>query len=102
MGLRYTVLTSVCRDDLPDQGARHFASTIGAIKQRDPKMLVEALTPDFRGEHELIDEVARSGLDVFGEDIDILSVAWSPDGTKLAVGFPSSSQAPVTILEFDR
>jgi len=66
-GLGYVVLTSVDRDDLPDQGAGHFAGTVEAIKERDPKMLVEALTPDFRGDDECIRRVASSGLDVFGE-----------------------------------
>ena len=37
MGLRYVVLTSVDRDDLPDGGAAHYAATIAAIKARTPK-----------------------------------------------------------------
>jgi lipoic acid synthetase len=47
MGLKYVVLTMVDRDDLPDGGASHVAATIGAIKQRAPGMLVEALVGDF-------------------------------------------------------
>jgi len=47
MGLKYVVLTMVDRDDLPDGGAAHVASTIRAIKQRRPEMLVEALVGDF-------------------------------------------------------
>ena len=49
MGLEYVVITSVDRDDLPDQGASHFARTIEVIKKNDPKLIVEILTPDFRG-----------------------------------------------------
>ena len=49
MGLKYVVLTSVDRDDLPDGGAAHYAACIRAIKQRNPATAVEALTPDFQG-----------------------------------------------------
>ncbi len=49
MGLRYVVITSVTRDDLPDGGAGHFASTIKAIRRQMPHTLVEVLIPDFQG-----------------------------------------------------
>ncbi|MBW4471082.1 MAG: lipoyl synthase [Stenomitos rutilans HA7619-LM2] len=52
LGLRYVVLTSVTRDDLPDQGARWFAQTIAAIRQHNPKAQIEVLTPDFWGGRE--------------------------------------------------
>ena len=69
-GLRYVVLTSVDRDDLPDQGAEHIAQTIRNLKQSAPDILVEALTPDFRGDERLIQTVARSGLDVFAHNVE--------------------------------
>lgn len=49
LGLRYVVLTSVARDDLPDQGAGWFAKTIAEIRRRNPLTQVEVLTPDFWG-----------------------------------------------------
>lgn len=49
LGLRYAVLTSVARDDLPDKGASWFAKTIAAIRKRTPTVQVEVLTPDFWG-----------------------------------------------------
>ncbi len=49
MGLRYVVLTSVARDDLPDHGASLFSTTMAAIRQRNPLIAVEVLTPDFWG-----------------------------------------------------
>ena len=52
MGLRYAVLTSVDRDDLPDGGADVFASTIEAIRERMPDCEIEVLIPDFKGEIE--------------------------------------------------
>tara|TARA_B110000459_G_C16530092_1_gene456760 strand:- start:297 stop:1187 length:891 start_codon:yes stop_codon:yes gene_type:complete len=69
-GLDYVVLTSVDRDDLPDQGAEHIAKTIRNLKDSAPNILVEALTPDFRGEKDLIETVATSGLDVFAHNVE--------------------------------
>ncbi|XP_002985852.2 lipoyl synthase, mitochondrial [Selaginella moellendorffii] len=68
--LEYVVLTSVDRDDLPDQGSGHFAETVRRIKQRKPGMLVEALVPDFRGDPDCVEKVATSGLDVFAHNIE--------------------------------
>jgi len=69
-GLGYVVLTSVDRDDLADGGAHHFAETIIKIKQKAPKMLVEALTGDFWGNTEMVKTVARSGLDVYAHNVE--------------------------------
>ncbi|WP_414544902.1 lipoyl synthase [Nostoc sp. CCY0012] len=49
LGLRYVVLTSVARDDLPDQGAGQFVKTINTIRQLNPDTQIEVLTPDFWG-----------------------------------------------------
>ena len=69
-GLDYVVLTSVDRDELEDQGANHFASTVIEIKKRSMgRILVECLTPDFRGDEKLIAIVANSGLDVFAHNV---------------------------------
>lgn len=68
--VHYIVITSVDRDDLPDQGSAHFAQTVREIKKAKPDMYVECLTPDFRGSNECVDEVAKSGLDVFAHNIE--------------------------------
>lgn len=70
MGLEYVVLTSVDRDDLPDQGAKHFADTIKTIKENDSHVIVEVLTPDFRGERELVDVITNAKPDVFAHNIE--------------------------------
>jgi lipoic acid synthetase len=70
MRLKYVVLTSVDRDDLPDGGARHYADCIRAIKARCPETAVEALTPDFAGRLQDIDTVLASGLDVFAQNLE--------------------------------
>lgn len=49
LGLKYVVLTSVARDDLPDKGANWFVQTIAAIRDRHPNTQIEVLTPDFWG-----------------------------------------------------
>jgi len=70
IGLDYVVLTSVDRDDLPDQGAGHFAETIRAIKRRDSDILVECLIPDFRGEPDLVREIIDAEPDVLAHNIE--------------------------------
>ncbi|MDE0178908.1 MAG: lipoyl synthase [Gammaproteobacteria bacterium] len=70
MGLRYVVLTSVDRDDLPDGGAGHYAACIRAIKARCPGTTVEALTPDFQGDTAAVDVVVDSGVDVFAQNLE--------------------------------
>src|SRR5450755_2791568 len=65
MGLKYVVLTSVDRDDLPDGGSAHYAAAIRAIKLLNPETAVEALTPDFQGVMADVCKVLDSGLDVF-------------------------------------
>ena len=72
IGLDYVVLTSVDRDDLPDQGAEHFAETIRAIKARDASILVEVLIPDFQGEPELVRKIIDAGPDVIAHNIETI------------------------------
>ena len=70
MRLKYVVLTSVNRDDLPDGGAAHYAACIRAIKQRTPATAVEALTPDFQGVLADVERVVDSGLEVFAQNVE--------------------------------
>lgn len=70
MNLDYVVLTSVNRDDLPDGGAKHYADAIEAIKARCPETKVEALTPDFQGNHRDIEVLLNSQVDVFAQNVE--------------------------------
>jgi lipoic acid synthetase len=70
MALDYVVLTSVDRDDLPDQGSNHFARTIQTIKKFSPKLIVEVLTPDFRGDQSLVDIITSAKPDVFAHNVE--------------------------------
>ncbi|KAM3864865.1 lipoyl synthase, mitochondrial [Diretmus argenteus] len=69
-GLDYVVLTSVDRDDIADGGAKHIAKTVSNLKERKPQLLVECLTPDFRGDLAAVEEIARSGLDVYAHNVE--------------------------------
>ena len=70
MKLKYVVLTSVNRDDLPDGGAQHFADTVELIKKLNPGTAVEALTPDFKGLFSSIETLVNCGLEVFAQNIE--------------------------------
>ena len=70
VGLDYVVLTSVDRDDLPDQGAGHFARTIREIKKRDSDVLVEVLIPDFQGEEQLVRKIIDAEPDVIAHNVE--------------------------------
>jgi lipoic acid synthetase len=68
--LRYVVITSVCRDDLQDGGAEHIAKTIKAIKALCPKMIVESLIPDFKGNEDSIKKVLSARPEVISHNIE--------------------------------
>ncbi len=70
MKLKYVVLTSVDRDDLPDGGAAHYAACVRAIKEMTPQTAVEALTPDFQGVLRDVETVVDSGLEVFAQNVE--------------------------------
>ena len=70
MGLKYVVVTSVCRDDLPDEGAIHFAHTVEALRGRIKGVRVEVLTPDFSGRDECLRTVLEAGPDVFNHNLE--------------------------------
>ena len=70
LNLRYTVITSVDRDDLADGGSRHWAETIRQVKEKCPGMKVEALIPDFRGGARWIGEVCEARPDVLSHNLE--------------------------------
>ena len=68
--LKYVVLTSVTRDDLPDGGAGHLAACINAIKDSNPEILVEILIPDFGGNIAALRKIVESRVDVIAHNIE--------------------------------
>src|SRR5215468_6368811 len=70
LGLRHVVLTSVNRDDLPDQGSGQFAAAIAALRAAAPGTTIEVLTPDFRGDAACIDRVTDAGPEVYNHNLE--------------------------------
>jgi len=68
--LRFVVVTSVTRDDLPDGGASVFSETVRAIRERNRKTAIEILIPDFNGRTASLDEVCRSGPDIISHNME--------------------------------
>lgn len=70
LGLKYTVITSVTRDDLEDGGANHFAQCIYEIKNTSPLTKIEILTPDFKNNKKSLDTIIKAHPDVFNHNIE--------------------------------
>ncbi len=73
LGLRYVVLTSVDRDDLPDGGAAHWAATLRLVRGTCPTATIEALVPDFKGSPASLDTVLSSGPDVLAHNVETVA-----------------------------
>lgn len=70
LDLKYAVITSVTRDDLPDGGANHFAKCIEEIRNLTPNVKIEILTPDFKNDKEALDIIIKSRPDVFNHNTE--------------------------------
>ena len=77
MGLRYVVITSVTRDDLPDGGASHFAKTIQAIRNLDKGIKVEVLIPDLQGRSSSLETVLNGEPDVLNHNVETIAKLYS-------------------------
>ncbi len=71
MDLRYVVITSVTRDDLPDGGASQFAEVIKTVRQKIPSAKIEVLTPDFNGDDKALITVVAAYPDIFNHNIEV-------------------------------
>ncbi|MDO9548767.1 MAG: lipoyl synthase [Candidatus Marinimicrobia bacterium] len=72
MGLKYAVITSVTRDDLPDGGADHWAKTIREIRRQNPDCKIEILVPDFKGDVAALETVLGENPDVLGHNLETI------------------------------
>lgn len=70
MGLKYAVITSVARDDLPDQGAEVWAATILAARAAAPACRIEVLIPDMQGDLGLVDRVLEARPDILNHNFE--------------------------------
>ena len=70
MKLKHVVITAVARDDLSDGGANHFAETIRAVRNLDPEIVIEVLTPDFNGKESSLRLVLEAEPDIFNHNLE--------------------------------
>ena len=70
MGLKYAVITSVARDDLPDQGADVWAETIRQVRAAAPQCRLEVLIPDMQGDLGLVDRILAAGPDILNHNFE--------------------------------
>ena len=70
MGLEHVVITAVDRDDLSDGGATGFVEAIAALREVDPAPAIEVLTPDFRGDLDLVDLIIEAGPEVYNHNVE--------------------------------
>ncbi len=72
LGLKHVVVTSVARDDLPDEGSMQFAETIRALHAENPNVIVEVLTPDFKGKRWCIKNVTDAEPEIYNHNIETI------------------------------
>jgi len=70
LSLQHVVITSVTRDDLPDGGAQHFADTIQVVRELNPGITIEILTPDFMGDNRSLNTIFGAHPDIFNHNIE--------------------------------
>ena len=99
MGLRYIVLTSVARDDLPDEGAEHFAKTVLAVRAAIEGCEIEVLTPDFHGKRELIKKVTDARPEVYNHNVE--TVIRLQKEVRVQATFERSLSVLKTVKELD-
>jgi lipoic acid synthetase len=72
MNLKYVVVTSVTRDDLPDGGAQAFADCIGDLRKAVPECKIEVLIPDFKGSTSALEKVIAAKPDVINHNMEVV------------------------------
>ncbi|MGE0001245.1 MAG: lipoyl synthase [Fimbriimonadaceae bacterium] len=73
MGMKHVVVTSVARDDLADEGAGQFADTIRSLHNKIPHVIVEVLTPDFKGKEDCVRTVCEAGPEIYNHNIETVA-----------------------------
>ncbi|MGC9325781.1 MAG: lipoyl synthase [Desulfomonilia bacterium] len=73
LGLKFVVITSVTRDDLPDGGASHFARVIHSVRRHCPGVGIEVLIPDFKGSSQALRTVIEASPDVLNHNVETIA-----------------------------
>lgn len=68
--LRHVVITAVARDDMPDEGAAHFAECVRRIRERMPEIVIEVLPADFHARNDCLQQVCDAGPDIYNHNIE--------------------------------
>lgn len=76
LGLKHVVITSVNRDDLPDQGSGHFAKTILQLREKITDIVIEVLTPDFKGDKNCIKTVVNAHPDIYNHNLETIPILY--------------------------
>ena len=100
LGLKYVVITSVDRDDLPDGGASHYADTIRMVRNMNPDVFIEVLIPDFGGELSSLKKVVDAEPSVIGHNIETVRRLTSTVRDRRA-GYDLSLKVLKTLKELD-
>jgi lipoyl synthase len=100
LGLRYVVITSVCRDDLADGGANHFADTIKTIRSNCPNTVLEALIPDFHGYEDSLYKIVKTRPKVISHNVETVE-RLSPRVRDFRASYKQSLMALQSIKDFD-
>jgi lipoic acid synthetase len=82
MSLKFCVITSVTRDDLPDEGAKHWYDTVVEVRKQNPETRIEVLIPDFSGKLDLLDIFLKSNPDIVGHNLETVERLTSAVRTK--------------------
>jgi lipoic acid synthetase len=99
LGLDYVVLTSVARDDLPDQGANWFVQTMAKIREVRPQTQIEVLTPDFRGVRACIEQVVGAKPACYNHNIE--TVARLQKTVRRGANYANTLKVLATVKELD-
>ena len=101
LGIKYAVITTVTRDDLPDGGAKHFADVINAIREMNPETKIEILPSDLRGDIESIKTIVEAKPDVYGHNLEIVK-RLHPDVKRPPADYNISIKVLKQIKELDQ
>jgi lipoic acid synthetase len=77
LGLKHAVITSVTRDDLPDQGAGQFVKVVEEIRKTSPQVTIELLIPDMQGKKDLLDMIIMSQPDILNHNVETVPGLYS-------------------------
>jgi lipoic acid synthetase len=77
LGLKHVVITSVTRDDLDDGGVSQFIKTVEEIRKLTPDVVIELLTPDFKGKEKLLWRLVKADFEIYNHNIETVPTLYN-------------------------